>query len=118
MKVPFSLIQKADTLFREHMLIIWGSPERIQCASCLEFFIPDFIDVGHILGRGSHAVRWIGDNTVPQCRGCNRSKAGAGIWYDTKILSSQRISELEAAHRNPNFRLTTDFVLEVINRYA
>ena len=110
------LIYEADRVFREAMLIKWGAPDRIKCCTCHHFFIPDFIDVGHILGRArSFAVRWYEPNVLPQCRHCNRTMDGNNI---VNCISAEEYQRIFTIAHDRSFRLTDEFIQEVINKYT
>lgn len=110
------LIKRADDLFRKFMRKLWGAPERIQCTHCQHWFLPEQIEVGHIVGRGNYAVRWKIKNALPLCRECNQNNGATSELV--KFISNEDYQELWTLATDRTFRLTEEFILEEIKPYA
>lgn len=115
MRIPHLLVARADCLFRYYLLKRWGAPDKIQCFTCAFYFHPDFIDVGHIISRGSYATRWLEDNCRPQCRHCNRNLHGNNL---LDKVSTEDYDWLRHIALDPKFRFSEEFIKSIIEKYG
>jgi hypothetical protein len=114
MKLSY-LIDRADTLFRNFLLKQWGAPDRIECRHCHYCFLPQQITVGHIIERRNFATRWKVKNTIPLCGVCNQLDGLS--FHSCDLISNADYEELWTLSRDPNFRLTEDFIMNEIKPY-
>jgi hypothetical protein len=109
------LIRRADDLFREFMRKQWGAPERIQCSVCRYWFLPEQIEIGHIIGRSSYATRWKIKNVLPLCPVCNQTCGATEHLCDH--ISTEDFEQLWELSHDRTFRVTEDFILNEIKPY-
>ncbi len=106
-----ALTIKADLIFwkyiraRDSACVTCGSTENAQC--------------GHFVSRSYKAVRWDEKNAHKQCYACNVCNHGRqwehGQYIDQKYWEGTADSLFKKA--NSPFKLTSDFLLEVIKEY-
>lgn len=105
------LIRRADHFFRLRLRYIWGAPDMIACYSCQRWVPASEIEVGHIFSRRYYRTRWLEENAVPQCKTCNQNE------NVSDRLDAAAYERLAALAHDPHFRLTKDFILNVIDKY-
>lgn len=109
------LITRADDVFRNFMRKLWGAPERIQCTQCKHWFLPEQIEVGHVIGRGNYATRWKQKNALPLCRVCNQTNGATEHLVDH--VSNEDFEELWNLAHDRTFRISEEFILNEIAPY-
>lgn len=109
-------VKQADNLFRLYLRKLWGSPYRIQCVLCQNWFQPEVIEVGHVISRSNYAVRWNEKNAVPLCRCCNQNESTTEKLIP--FIPERDYEELCTLAGDPDFRLTETFIKSQTNQYA
>jgi hypothetical protein len=109
------LIRQADDLFRAFMRKLWGAPDRIQCTNCKHWFLPEQIEVGHILGRSHYAVRWKIINALPLCRECNQNSGATAQLV--QYISNEDYEQLWSLATDRTFRLSEEFIFKEMEPY-
>ena len=93
---------KCLAAFQRYIRVSKANPSGyVKCITCGKYFPWDKVDAGHYIQRSCRATEMEPDNVWPQCKMCNRFKAGDHATYRLNLLlliGEERVERLEAIH--------------------
>ena len=105
MKAKLSTLQaKADKLMSEYIRKKWSDENgMVKCVSCGTVKHWKEMDCGHFIPKSRGAsIRYVEENTAPECQGCNRFNEGHLIGYTRWMIDfygEEKIDELQNESR-------------------
>jgi|SRR5210317_611021 5-methylcytosine-specific restriction endonuclease McrA len=113
------LVKKLDVVFSKYIRLSNADSRGFcTCITCGKkgYWEKDIIDAGHFISRTAMATRWDPRNVKPQCRYCNRFKAGRQYEYSLYLGDNLSQELLEKSREVTKF--TTDELEEMITEYS
>lgn len=94
---------KLDNIFSMYKRLLNTNDDGyIKCFTCGRYFTYADIDCGHYISRTHKSIRWLDENTEPQCRSCNRFHEGVKDIFALNLVRKYGASILQELDNKKN----------------